>query len=544
MTGRPHESAATEGATASPTHVEPPQAESHADACANASPTLLRPATLYIMVFLAGIGSMATEMCASRLLAPYYGASTVVWANIIGLILASLSLGYWLGGRLADSRPRPRVLGVVILTAAVLIALIPFVAKPLLNLSVRGMAQFSAGAVIGSFAASLLLFVPPVTLLGMVTPFAIRLGMNDVTRAGQVAGRVFALSTVGSLLGTFLPALLTIPLVGTQRTLLGCAVLIAVSGALLLGRYALIAVLALAALLAVPPGAVKAQPHLIHEEESLYQFIQVVEQGPARDLYLNEGHALHSTWRPDTVLTGGPWDMSLAPPLLLGRGPGSVAVLGNAGGTIARAYGRFYPEWRVDGAEIDPAVTEVGRRFFGLSENPAHTAYDEDARPFLLLSSRTYDIIIAEAYRQPYVPFYLATREFFRLCFERLAPDGILALNVSQVPGDDQLVREIAGTLTYEFPQVLVWPALTFNQYVLGFKHPMSLEEAAARLAGAAPELLDMTALMAAQLHPAEPVTRPWTDDRAPVEWVIDRMIVQFATGGGVRGEVGLPTAP
>lgn len=518
--------------------------EKRGSAPGGAGGAALRPITLYSMVFLAGIGTMATEMCASRLLAPYYGASTVVWANIIGLILASLSLGYWLGGRLADSRPRPRLLGVVILIAAVLIAIIPFVARPFLNLSVRGMAEFSAGAVIGSFAASLLLFVPPVTLLGMVTPFAIRLGMRDVNRAGHVAGRVFALSTVGSLLGTFLPALVTIPLIGTQRTLLGCAVLIAVSAALLLGWRAVVAVVVLAGLLAIPPGVVKAQPHLVHEEESLYQFIQVVQQGPARDLYLNEGHAIHSTWRPDTVLTGGPWDMSLTPPLLLGRTPVRVAVLGNAGGTIARAYGRFYPGVQVDGAEIDPAVTEVGRRYFGLSENPQHTAYNEDARPFLALSDRTYDIIIAEAYRQPYVPFYLATREFFQLCRERLASDGILALNVSQVPGDDRLVREIAGTLTYEFPQVLVWPALTFNQYVLGFKKPLSLEEAAARLARAAPELIPMTSLMAAQLHPAEPIPHPWTDDRAPVEWITDSMIVQFAAHGGIEAEKGLPTAP
>lgn len=505
---------------------------------------LVRPAVLYTMVFLAGIGSMATEMCASRLLAPYYGASTVVWANIIGLILASLSLGYWLGGRLADKRPQPKLLGILILAAAVLIAVIPFVARPLLDLSVKGMARLSAGAVLGSFAASLFLFVPPVTLLGMVTPFAIRLGVHDVKRAGNVAGRVFALSTVGSILGTFLPSLLTIPLVGTQRTLLGCAVFIAVAGSLLLGWRAAVAVLVLAGLLAVPPGKVKATPGLLYEKESLYQYIQVVKQGLSHDLYLNEGHAIHSTWRPDTVLTGGPWDMFLLTPALLGRPPERVAVLGNAGGTIARAYGVFYPDTFVDGAEIDPAVTEVGRLYFGLSENPRHTAYNEDARPFLSFSDRIYDIIIAEAYRQPYVPFYLATREFFRTCRDHLAPDGILALNVSQVPGNDRLVQEIAGTLAHEFPQVLVWPALTFNQCVLGLKQPLSLEETRARLATVAPELSEIAALMARDIHPASPSPQPWTDDRAPVEWVIDRMIITYAVSNGSEAEKGLPTAP
>ncbi len=121
---------------------------------------------------------MATEICASRLLAPYYGSSTTVWANIIGLILVSLSLGYWLGGRLADRHPSPRWLATIVLAAAALIAAIPFVARPFLDLSVRGIDTISAGAVVGSFAASLVLFAPPVMLLGMVTPFAIRLAAH------------------------------------------------------------------------------------------------------------------------------------------------------------------------------------------------------------------------------------------------------------------------------------------------------------------------------------------------------------------------------
>lgn len=525
------------------------EAAGPATAAVQATP-LIRPAVLYTVVFLAGTGTMATEMCASRLLAPYYGSSTVVWANIIGLILASLSLGYWLGGRLADARPRPRVLGWIILVAAILIAIIPFVAKPLLDASLRSIAQLSVGAVVGSFLGSLLLFVPPVTLLGMVTPFAIRLGVRDVGQAGKTAGYVFALSTVGSLLGTFIPSLVTIPLLGTQRTLLGCAVLIAISAALLLGTRSLPAAAAMAALLIVPPGLVKATPGLVFETESLYQYIQVVENGEALDLMLNEGHAIHSTWRPDTVLTGGPWDMALTLPPLLGREAGSLAILGNAAGTIARAYGRYYPQVEIDGVEIDPAVTEVGRQFFDLADNPRLSTHDADARPFLQTGERTYDLIVAEAYRQPYIPFYLATREFFQLCRERLAPDGILALNISGVPGSDALVRDIAGTLAHEFPTALVWPALTFNNYVLGFKEPVSREQAVARLQAAASEeavpepARTLAALMAGNLHPVQPIAQPWTDDRAPVEWVIDKMIVQYAVSDGLEAERGLPTAP
>jgi predicted membrane-bound spermidine synthase len=197
----------------------------------------VHPAALSLLVFLAGIGSMATEICASRLLAPYYGSSTVVWANIIGLILASLSIGYWLGGRLADRRPSPQLLATIVLAAAAWVAAIPFVARPFLDLSIKGIDTLSTGAVVGSFAASLALFAPPVVLLGMVTPFAIRLAATGVEDAGRVAGRIFALSTAGSIIGTFVPALITIPLIGTQRTLIGAALIIAASAVpLLTGR--------------------------------------------------------------------------------------------------------------------------------------------------------------------------------------------------------------------------------------------------------------------------------------------------------------------
>ena len=229
-------------------------------------------------MFGAGIGSLATEIAASRLLAPYFGSSTIVWANLIGIVLAGLAVGYWLGGRIADRRPEPRLLGLIVLAAAIWVALTPFVARPFLDAAVGNLDDASAGAVIGSFFAVLLLFAPAVVLLGMVSPFAIRLAITDVATAGAVAGRFYALSTAGSLLGTFVPALIAIPLAGTQRTLLGTAALLALSASFLLGRRALVLAAGLAALVAVPPGAVKAEPGLLHEEDSLYQFIQVVEK--------------------------------------------------------------------------------------------------------------------------------------------------------------------------------------------------------------------------------------------------------------------------
>jgi spermidine synthase len=514
----------------------------------DSTPARAAPHTLLPLVFLAGIGSMATEICASRLLAPYYGSSTVVWANIIGLILAALSLGYWLGGRLVDAHPSNRLLGYLVLAAAALIAAVPFAARPFLDLSIGGIERLSAGAVVGSFFAALLLFAPPVVLLGMVTPFAIRLATTDVDAAGVTAGRIFALSTAGSILGAFVPALLTIPLIGTQRTLLGAATIVALAGAMLLPRRWLAAAAALALLLALPPALVKPGPGVIYEGESRYQFIEVVQQGSGanavRYLYLNEGYAVHSVWRPDTVFTGGEWDMFLTLPPLLGRPARSALMLGNAGGTTARAFGALYPQVTFDGVELDPQVTAVAQRYFGLNDNPRLTVYTADARPFLQATDKRYDLIMVDAYRQPYVPFYLATRQFFALCRRHLAPGGVVALNVSTVPGDTRLADGIAGTLATEFPQVLAWPAMRFNQLVIGLATAAPLQELRRRLAAAPPLVQPLTRLLAIQMQPRRPSTDPWTDDRAPVEWITDAMLVDYAAHGRQVPEHSLPTAP
>jgi spermidine synthase len=501
-------------------------------------------AALAALVFGAGIGSLATEIAASRLLAPYFGSSTIVWANLIGIVLAGLAFGYWLGGRVADRRPEPRLLGAIVLAAAVWVALTPFVARPFLDAAVGNLDDASAGAVIGSFFAVLLLFSPAVVLLGMVSPFAIRLAITDVATAGAVAGRFYALSTAGSLVGTFVPALIAIPLAGTQRTLVATAALLALSASFLLGRKVLVFAAALAALVAVPPGAIKPEPGLIHEEDSLYQFIQVIERPDGkRVLHLNEGVAVHSVWRKDTVLTGGVWDAFLAVPALLDRPLRSVAILGNAAGTTARALGVYYPEARVDGVELDPAVSKVGRRYFGLGDNPRLTVHDADARPFLRRTDERYDLIVVDAYHQPYVPFYLATREFFRLARERLAPGGILALNVASVPDDDSLLNGISGTLRHEFDDVAVWPALRFNKILLAFDQPGRIRRILLR--DVPEDLRPLVTLLVRQLRPVtEQAKRPWTDDRAPVEWVTDRMIVEYAASGGELDEDLLPTAP
>jgi spermidine synthase len=505
---------------------------------------LVRPAALYGLVFFAGIGTMATEMCASRLLAPYFGSSTMIWANIIGLILIALSLGYVIGGRLADKWPSPRLLGFIVLAGAVLTAIIPFIARPFLNVTINGIDSVSTGAVLGSFFACVILFVPSVLLLGMVAPFAIRLGIQDMEKAGSTAGRIFALSTAGSLVGTFLPPLVTIPLLGTQRTLIGAAAIIAAASCLLLGWRWLIVPVLLAALMAIPPGAVKATAGLIYEKESQYQFVQVVERDNAHLLYLNEGFAVHSLWRPNTVLTGGEWDMFLAVPPLMQRPVKRIAILGNAGGTTARSFGVYYPDISIDGVEIDPEVNAVAKKYFGETDNVRLNVIAADARPFLQTAKEKYDLIFIDAYRQPYVPFYLATADFFKLCRDHLAPDGIVALNVSTVPGDDRLSRSVSGTLATQFPLVMKWPALHFNQLVLGFAQDTDRTRLAQSAAQAPKDILPLTDLLTKNWTQVAPMKDFWTDDRCPVEWITDRMIIWYGVSGKDRGEQLLPTAP
>jgi predicted membrane-bound spermidine synthase len=495
---------------------------------------------LGLVAFLVGGGTLSTEISASRLLAPYFGASTFVWANIIGLTLAYLALGYWLGGRLADRRPDAQVLGAVLLVAAAALAVTPFAARPFLRWALHGFDVVSVGAVAGSFFSALALFAVPVTALGAAAPFLVRLALGSVEEAGKVAGRLYALSTAGSLLGTFLSALVAIPWIGTQRTIIATAARVAIGAALLLPPPWLMAPLAVAALLAVPPAGIKSA---IYQTESAYQYIRVVPHGKGRALELNEGVVTHSVWRPDTVLTGNYWDLFLMLPPLLPRPPRTMLVIGNAGGTMARDYGVYYPRVAIDGVELDPKVNWVARRYFGAGDNPRLRLIAADGRPFLGKTRKRYDLIVVDAYRQPYVPFYLATSEFFRLVRQHLSLGGAVALNVATTPTDKRLSDAIGTTLLTAFHQAWRWRALRFNDVVFALGSPVTRAELERRAQGARGKLRLLLPLFG-HVEPVRPTGAPLTDDRAPVEWLTDRMILDQVERGGSTSEPALPTAP
>jgi spermidine synthase len=491
---------------------------------------------LPLLVFVVGTGSLGAEIAAVRLLAPYFGASTVVWANTIGVVLVALSVGYWLGGRWADRNPTMRGLCRTTLAAAVLLAAVPFAADPLLDVAVDALDEISAGAFFGSLVAVLVLVAIPVLLLGAVTPWALRLAVERVDHAGQVAGRLYALSTAGSLFGTLFSALLLIPLVGTRRTFLLFALAIAVVavwGLRPVRRYAL-APVAIAVLLALPVGTLKAsdEGEVIYETETEYQYARVIEHDDgSRALELNEGQAQHSIYEPDGVLTGDVWDGHLVLPFAVrDTPPQRVAILGNAAGTTARAYEEFFPATRIDGVEIDGELSEIGRRYFDMN-NPQLHLYHEDARPFLRRIDADYDVISVDAYRQPYIPFYLATEEFFELCRDRLTDGGVLIVNAGHPEGQDDLEKVLGATMAEVFPYVMRDPAEDTNTLLVASEAPVS----AANLRRAVPDLpggLRSLALQeAARLGPRLEGGDVYTDDKAPVEWLIDKSIVEYAAG-------------
>jgi predicted membrane-bound spermidine synthase len=510
-------------------------------------------ALLLILVFVGGMTSLGVELTASRLLDPFFGNSLIIWAVLIGMVLLYLTVGYYLGGKWADRQPYHHVLYQITAWSAFLIGVVPFVARPVLLWSVQGFAEYSAGILAGSLLGVVLLFSIPVTLLGCVSPFAIRLSMADqeVESSGNVAGGLYALSTVGSLVGTFLPVLVLIPNIGTRNTfLLFSFVLLGLS---LIGLFAerkgralpyLLMPVALVVLLVLLPGGVIKPAEfgeLLFEDESAYNYIQVLKWGDEVWLKLNEGQGVHSIYDPDSVLVGGIWDYFLIAPFFnnppyMAEEVDSLALIGSAAGTVAKQYTAVYGPIPIDGAELDPEIIRVGREYFDMTE-PNFDAKALDGRYFLANSDEKYDVIAIDAYRPPYIPFHLTTREFFAQCREHLTEEGVVAINVGRTQSDWSLVEALASTLKAEFPNVytvdLVQPGQTLiNVLVVATRQPTDLGNLAANAELMTHPLLQEVA--GRSISRAEEFTEQgivFTDDKAPVEQVVHGLILSFVTG-------------
>ena len=516
-------------------------------------PVTLKRAWLLLTVFAAGMTSLGVELSAARLLDPFFGNSLIIWAVLIGMVLLYLAVGYYAGGRWADRKPYHRVLYKITAWAAFLIGLVPFVARPVLLWSVRGFAEYSAGILAGSLLGVLILFSAPIILLGCVSPFAIRLSLEggDVGSSGNVAGGIYALSTIGSLVGTFLPVLVLIPNIGTRNTfLLFSAVLLAISLAGLFFTvktravpYLLLPLVLLILMLALPAGVIKPAEsgELLHEAESAYNYIQVVKKGHEVWLRLNEGEGIHSIYAPGYVLLDGVWDYFLIAPYFneppyTADQVGSLALIGSAAGTVSKQYSEVYGPIPIDGAEIDPEIIRVGREYFDMNE-PNLNAVAQDGRYFLMNSPHTYDVIAIDAYRPPYIPFHLTTREFFAEVREHLTSDGVVAINAGRSRTNWTLVQALASTMKAEFPSVYTVDLAPPDQdagnvLVVATKQPTRIENLARNMELMTHPLLRRVAEDALPLT-AE-FTEPsvvFTDDKAPVEQVVHGLILSWLVG-------------
>jgi spermidine synthase len=483
---------------------------------------------------------MATEMCASRFIAPWFGTSMIVWAVIISVIMAALSAGYWLGGRLADRRPSWSLLYSIPLAAGVFTSLIPLAGRLVFERLTAGILATPVNIIVASFGGIVAVFVPPVLLLAMISPFVIRL-LSTGTNTGRIAGSLYATSTLGSIAGTVVPAFLTIPLLGTRATLLLSSSLLVLLGAAGLRRRAPAAVLALALPAAVwflTAGPVKPVGGVLHEEESLYQYLQVVEK---RDgsicLVINEGGGIQSIVRPGDELDPDDtyYESYLMLPFMVAdSGHPDVLVVGSAAGTIPRWLARYVhpciPGLTTVAVDIDPRTIELGFDWFGTERDDAEFVVS-DGRLFVEQSREPFDVIIIDTYsNQIYIPFHLTTLEYFTAISDRLAPGGIVAMNINATSLDSPLLQGIARTLGAVFENVRYIKFRGDYNYMLMASHgeiaapsPDMIREAAPLLAPTAE--LFMSRLVAFEITPGPLLT----DDRAPVEFMTDMMIAAEA---------------
>jgi len=526
---------------------------------------------LRLLVFTAGAVTLGVELSAARLLEPWFGNSQIVWAALIGLILSYLAVGAWLGGKLADRFPSLGALLTLAAVAGLGIALTPAISPTILRLAAVGLNDYLPGLLAGALLGVLLLFSLPVILLGAVSPWAVRLAVTDLQQTGRVAGRLYAIGTCGSIIGTFLPVLWLIPAYGTRWSfyLLALWLLtVTLVAALLQGQsrrlhgLAFLALCATLVLALIDPGSVRAHwdrqddNPILYEDESLYNYILVRAWGSERHLQLNEGVGLHSVYHPDSLLSQGIWDYFLLAPLFRPQGRldphERVLVIGLAAGTAPNLYTEIYGPVEIVGVELDPQIIEVGRRYFDMTQ-PNLTAVAADGRRWLLdqPEDEVFDIILVDAYRPPYIPFHLTTVEFFQLAREHMTHHGVLMVNVGRSATNFALVDALAATLAEVFPSVLIVdepgpPDDLGNSLVLASNQPIPPESYTANVTAmpvSLPHEFRQFALEVAgcvspsscdrdlsRVRTADPPagTPVFTDDRAPVEQLVHKIIWSF----------------
>lgn len=509
--------------------------------------TYLEIMAIRLMVFVGGLVSIGAEICATNLIAPYFGESTFIWATVIGLTLTFLAIGYHVGGILADRHPQVRLLYLCTAAAGIATGLLPFASRPILQNSLAAFDNYNIGAFYGALVSVVVLLAIPTTLLGFVSPFAVRLTAESVDSAGGTAGSIYALGTIGSIAGSFLPVLILVPWLGTTRTFLVLSLLLIIPSLIGLlwsnaGRSAIVATV-MSLVMVSSNNWIVSEPirpaelgEVIYETESADNYIQVTQDGQRTLLWLNDGHAIHSIYDPTNLLTGGPWDYFMIGPLFVRQSTPvsikSALIIGLGGGTSSKQITAAYGPIPIDGVEIDPEVVRVGREYFAMNE-PNLNVIVSDGRYFLRTTRSHYDLIAVDAYEQPYIPFQLTTKEFFTEVSSALTPNGTAVMNVGRTASDYRLVDAMSSTMKSVFRYVYVVDTDHYsNSMVIGTNAPGGIDtftDNVSRQPDGIIRIVGETAQSTGNIREVQTVDTVFTDDHAPIQRVIDLMIIHEA---------------
>lgn len=421
---------------------------------------------LYLTEFFAGMSVMAVELGASRLLAPYFSSSQIVWTIIIGTIMIAMALGNIYGGKSADKSPNPDKLYGRILIAAVWIALIPVVGKYIV-LGISALLIFTVNnnfLIIAAFCACMVIFVFPLFLLGTVTPSLAKYSVSSLDDSGRTVGTLGAFNTIGSIIGTFVPTFVTIPAVGTSITfLIFAGILIVLSVIYFVSsrvgyKKVIISGVIFVACCVFGHGDSFAfwQKDLTYEGESIYNYLQVSEDDKQVSLSTNVLFGVQSVYMKDDTLTGLYYDYAMAAPLMVpdkNSDSMEVLILGMGTGTYATQCRKYFGDMNIEGVEIDEKITKLSRKYFALPDDINVTTYD--GRAFLNASDRKYDVIMVDAYQDITIPFQMSSVEFFRLVKSHLNENGVMVVNMNMRGNDDGDINQyLADTISSVFGNV------------------------------------------------------------------------------------------
>lgn len=490
---------------------------------------------IYVTSFFCGMSIMAVELSASRLLAPYFGTSSIIWTVIIGLIMISLSVGNILGGRSADKHNNLGRLFSLVWIAAIWIAVIPFAGKYVVAFSAIIMMWILPNnlLVAGSVFSCLVVFSIPLVILGMASPYLVKLGVKDMENNGRTTGEIYATSTIGSIIGTFIPTFLTIPYIGTQKTFLVFSLALNliclyyfIKTRKRIIRTAVSTALVFALLFAPLGSSYAFWKKTIVEDESLYNYLQVAEEGDSVILSTNVAFGVQSIYMKNKPLSGLYYDYALMAPFFL-KHTGldkkmDVLVLGMGTGTFAKECKHFFPNSNIEGVEIDQKIVNLSKKYFELKDNEAKV-YVNDGRTFLAgKDAKKYDLVMVDAYHDITIPFHMSTTEFFSEIKQHLNSNGVIMININmRSEKSNEITDYLTQTLKNNMSRVYKYDVPdSSNTIVYSSDDKNSLKDFGDNIAalGEDSELLPVAKRVSGELKEVTDTRYVFTDDIAPVE--------------------------